>query len=1753
MNKQENGMKTRYVFSIALLALIFLMSCPPPQASARLLIKGKVIDATTMAPIPGTFVEIENASGGSGYSRAHTDEKGEFAFEDLPTGVSFNLYAEQEGYTSFRRRYWYVDRDKEIESIVLRLNREAIFQCRITESDRTTPVARARVSMKPMQWRGDPYAVYEFERETGDNGMVRFDKIPAGSYELLIEKSGFVMERLTNIRFMTGKTRSMDIALYRPASISGRVLLQDGKTTLAGIPIIARGPTARTSTSNFRGIYSLRDLKPGTYAFTASKSGFKPYTYQGQITVKEGEDILNVDHRLIAEPEKVRIAIYQEVYPLKEEIKFTVRAFRSEDFKLEFYKVPIPWYLKNPHELRGLLQRGASLESFDMVHSEQYGFKRYRPYTWFTKEININKPFSPGIYLIRATTARAEDRNFIFVSNIGVIVKRGKGTLLTYAVNFEKNQPEEGVDLFVLKGSPPKKNAKKTFFQRILSLFRNDLILHQAKTDKEGSFQLKGPVPATRLLVVGMKTDQGLAIAESHLSHAAKTQGLKSYLYTDRPLYRPGHRVFFKGVLRVDDGEDLEVKRNFDLAIQVKDSEGQVVHKWQDRSDAMGTVHGSFDLSSEAPLGQYSLWVDNQGTLSQAAYFFVQAYRKPDFKVDVKTDKKAYVTDETVKCSIQAAYFFGSPLKNVPVTYRVYQKMTRSPYYRHWWEGEYYRRQGYQSLIKNGKGKTDSQGFFSMEFTPGPKSYDRLITVEAEVMPASGRRVSGRTSVIYNQSLYHVEISNPTFVHKMDQPLRLRIDVKDIEGNPISTTFSAALEQEVWNPIRNRYEKPVTPLYLEDFDTDARGAAFIEIPLSELEPGYTRFMVFTTDPKGTRVSQSINLWLYDSLRGNFNYNYAGLEIWLDKENYHVGETARLLINSPIEKGVVLFTMEGQEILEHRVLNMDTRTRILEIPVKKRFAPNVYLSVIQHNGNRLHHKKVSLNVAIEGREMTLDTGFDKKEYRPGDIARLDIKAADHQGRPVEGDFSVGVVDEAIYYIKPDHTTPIGSFFYAKRSPWIATTYSFPIRYLGGAVKSAGSRFIRKDFRDTAFWLPNVSTDKNGMASVDIPLPDNLTTWVTTVRGHSAQNLFGQQKSKSLVTKPLITSLKLPRFFRRGDQTEVRVINHNRTDLPLDTVKNTLKVQPPLSIEGSPVQVIHIPKQGQGQMTWPVNVGEGEGKTAVTVLTQSKSLQDGEQRSLPIGSRGLPRHYDFAGRTRGKEAQIRMPLAPGHVLAMTSLEVEVTPHPALAGFTSLDYLAHFPYGCVEQTLNSFIPLVTYYGALERIGLLPEEGDKLKQKTERGLEKLAGFQRPEGSFGWWRNADGDLYLTSLVLLGLSQIREMPDARIKRSISRAVKYVNQQIPKTQVSDLLLFGLYALSEAGYHNRVLAGTLEARLAQMDPLALSLASLALTNHNMPKAAKVAADRLLEEIEHSPEGSYFREPNAYGNRNAVETAAFALTALLRTYPEHPEVDRILNWLVLQKTGRYWVSTKTTGFVLLALSAYLEARGQDIFLQDQTVAITLNGERAPDFHLKRADYLKEKGPVFSLPPAWLIHGENALTIKSGGELYYSIRLKSFYEADHITAASQNCDMALSKKVFAANRVHDARGNPRILSRPYEPGEDLRIGGETRVELRFTPDRDYGYFILEDGLPSGFEVVDFERGAGISWWQPYSHKERRDDRVVFFFTRLRKGKEVSVEYILRSELNGDYHLPPARLYGMYRPSLSANSGSGSLRVTPQ
>ena len=86
-------------------------------------------------------------------------------------------------------------------------------------------------------------------------------------------------------------------------------------------------------------------------------------------------------------------------------------------------------------------------------------------------------------------------------------------------------------------------------------------------------------------------------------------------------------------------------------------------------------------------------------------------------------------------------------------------------------------------------------------------------------------------------------------------------------------------------------------------------------------------------------------------------------------------------------------------------------------------------------------------------------------------------------------------------------------------------------------------IRKNFKDTAFWQPDVVTGADGKATVKVDLPDNLTTWRATARGVTSDTKVGATKYKVVARKDVIMRLETPRFITQGDTVTLSGIVHN----------------------------------------------------------------------------------------------------------------------------------------------------------------------------------------------------------------------------------------------------------------------------------------------------------------------------------------------------------------------------------------------------------------------------------------------------------------------------------------------------------------------------------------------------------------------------------------------------------------------------------
>src|SRR5262249_11681611 len=185
-------------------------------------------------------------------------------------------------------------------------------------------------------------------------------------------------------------------------------------------------------------------------------------------------------------------------------------------------------------------------------------------------------------------------------------------------------------------------------------------------------------------------------------------------------------------------------------------------------------------------------------------------------------------------------------------------------------------------------------------------------------------------------------------------------------------------------------------------------------------------------------------------------------------------------------------------------------------------------------------------------------------------------------PVAGEFSVGVVDEAIYSVEADNVPDIHGFFYGSIGNRVGTESSMSFYFTGEAGKkpillanefnSKHRRLAqlkpseplvqpksRKLARDPAWGVAGVHPHQTGRAQAQPPSPDPLTTWRATTRGATADTKVGSAVNRVIVRKNLMVRLAVPRFFRQGDDVTVSSIVHNY-------LTNDKNVQMSLDVKG-----------------------------------------------------------------------------------------------------------------------------------------------------------------------------------------------------------------------------------------------------------------------------------------------------------------------------------------------------------------------------------------------------------------------------------------------------------------------------------------------------------------------------------------------------------------------------------------------------------
>lgn len=1361
----------------------------------------------------------------------------------------------------------------------------------------------------------------------------------------------------------------------------------------------------------------------------------------------------------------------------------------------------------------------------------------YQRVNEYYSEISLGQ-LPEGFYLAQLGSGVRASATLVLVSQLGLVVKADPDTLLTYTAHLQTGKP----------------------LPAQVYLIDEDKVVRQARAHTEGLAMVSSAFAGgDERPLVAARSGESWAFSEAYWQ-SWNIERYKVYLHTDRPVYRPGQQVFFKGTLRTVAG--LRPIAGREVSYLVRDPSDAEVARGKAITDAYGSFAAQLTVGLDARLGDYSVVVTWGGDEFQTA-FEVQEYRKPEYRVTVEAQLTSLVQGDRARYLIKAEYLFGGPVAGGKVSYSLVQR----PYYRYAYQSRYgfYEDWGYEddyssNVIERGEGRLNEKGELWVEWPLERSDQDYSLVLEAGVTDEAGREISGSGSLTAYRSAVVVGLETASYAYKVGQEIVATLQAQDLEGKPVSVPFTLEAVRNYW--VRGKGERSVLSRTVQG-QTNAQGKATVRFKL-DTQGSYT-LKLQATDARN-RVTEA-ERWLWVSDNSYWYWGYKNLKVTPDQREYQPGDTARFVVESPVADGYALINLEGSQIAAPELVKFSGSVFTYELPITAAMAPNGYLSVVIVGGGEYYSQTTGFLVPPSEKFLEVKITPDKASYRPGETARYQLAVTNAQGKPVQAQVAVGLVDEAIYLVRPERAQDIRAYFWALRSNVVGTElasgYYFgnvaPVAagaarplmseaVFGQAKEAMAPATVRQDFRDTVLWLPTVETDAQGQATVEAVLPDNLTEWRMTARAITRGDQMGQQTRTVVSTLPVISRLATPRFLVEGDQAIFKTIAQSNLDQaqPVELTLESPQIALARLLQAPP----QLPARGRVVQSFTA-LAYQSGQASLEASALTPVFSDALKIPLPVLPRGMSREQGWAGVSGQQGWDFEVPegsLEPG-------LQLFVQPSLLSTVGPALSYLAGYPYGCSEQTMSRFLPSVLARQVAGAVELPAEVADNLDTYVVLGLRRLYDFQHEDGGWGFWQNDASSLYMSSYITYGLLQAQKAGYAVRPEVLESAARYLARTLQRKDLQqfapDARAYAYYALLMGG--SALLGEVPQGLRALIDdpkltPYGQALVALAYARAN-PPLAREALDRLLDNLTERSQVAYWQTSTSrYAwNDDQIETTARGLEALVRLQPDHPAIPKLVRWLMLQRQGARWVSTKDTAAVVT--TALTLASQQPPAASSQTITVRLNGEE---------QQVEVGSQGATLAVGGLRLGTNRLEVAAPSPVFLSASLKYVATGEQMVARQQGLE--LRRRYQRLTSTFDRKTGGYVYT-PRPLDGQLKVGEYLLVTLSLTPQEEAGrYVLLEEPIPAGFAVVENDDSFRIAgqrnrygddyygWNRWYDGREVRDTGLEFYFSYL--NRPVTFTYVLRAETPGRFTALPGQAWLMYAPEVRGNSALATLEV---
>ena len=1331
-------------------------------------------------------------------------------------------------------------------------------------------------------------------------------------------------------------------------------------------------------------------------------------------------------------------------------------------------------------------------------------------------------------------------RRNILASNLGIIAKGCADQSMSVAVtDLRTTEPLSGVEIEIYNYQQQLIGLARTDLNGIaqLSLENNPFLLIAKLDDQRGYLRL----------------DDGssLSLSRFDVSGNVVQKGVKVFMYGERGVWRPGDTLFLSMML---EDKDKKLPRDHPVSLELLNPRGQLVKRMVRSHSSHGFYSFTISTHPEDPTGNWTALM-KIGGLTFTKSLRIETVKPNRFKIALDFGRERLsVSDHSIQGTLKATWLHGAAAKNLRANVSVVVNPIKTkfePYPDYVFDDPVRTFYSEEHTLFNDLLDNEGEANFSARIETGHSSPGMLnASFVSRVFEESGEFSIYRYSIPYSPYTGYVGIKTPRGdkargMLLTDTSHAVNLVTVDVDGNPVSRNNLDVKVYKVgwrwwWDASFDNLASYVGSSSHEAImdqkvnTPDGEGSFQFRVDY----PEWGRYLIRVVDPVSGHASGEIVYIDWPGWAGRAQREQPGgaamLSFSADKQNYLVGETAKISIPSASEGRALISIENGSRVLEAYWTETATPETRVDFKITPEMAPNVYVNVslVQPHDQSENDLPIRLYgvipILVENQDTRLKPIIEMPDVlRPEE--KLIIKVSDQNNQ--ECSYTLAIVDEGLLDLTRFTTPDPWNHFYAREALGVRTwdIYDAVLGAYGGKIEQifgigggserdeAGedSQSRANRFKPMVRFIGPHELKKGQSNSHTLTMPNYIGSVRTMVIAGN-QFAYGSAEKTTPVKKPLMVLATLPRVLGPAEQV-VLPVTVFAMEKHIRNVLISVETNDLLKLHGENVQKVFFSETGDQVVNFTLDVVRkiGVGKVKVTAISGSESAS----YEIEIDVRNPnPPVTDFIEEVlEPAQSMERSYMMPG-MAGTNTLMLEVSNIPPIDFGRRLKYLLSYPHGCVEQTTSAAFPQLFLCDVTE---INEAVSEKTEKNVKSAIKSLQTFIDASGGFTFWpgsgeANQWVSSYAGHFLLEAEAKGYALPPSFkipwLKYQKSEARKWKKSE-NKYRQSDLdQAYRLYTLALAGEPE---LGAMN-RLRESGELSIQARWRLAAAYTLCGQTEMAGRLITSEIPEIPQypGSYY----TYGSRERDLAMILETLTLMK---RRSEATRLARKISDELRSNRWMSTQTTAYCLLAMSKFAGSEGISREL-DFTYRVDGGKEIRARTGLSIAQVNLEGGQ----------RTEGHIKVQNNGQgiLFVRLIMEGTPETGDISSVQNNLNMSVW--------YTDIQGNIIDVS-SLKQGTDFLA--HVTVNNPFVADH-YKDMALTQVFPPGWEIhnVRMDESAFAHQVDKPTYQDIRDDRVYTYFDLpMQKSNHYVIQ--LNAAYQGRYYLPTVYCEAMYDETVNA------------